>query len=244
MHTFDALRTELLRLKYHAAALAFEIKLRAYDRSLKANFNPDQPRVPAGHPDGGQWTRVAGSLTDISAARRRAGGLLRRIGDRLVKLTPEQQIRIDTYESQANAAITRVQELDPDWRPRSSLYDATAESAIRKAKDLVLEAEARLLQLGQQTPAGLIDLYRAQNNSRDLFGHETWPREKGTVGFSIFDGLPIFGMSSDAPPYRESDRISAVLLRDSLVHKYPDIMRTDNLGQNQTTLCFMQKRLF
>ena len=22
----------------------------------KANFNPDQPRVPAGHPDGGQWT--------------------------------------------------------------------------------------------------------------------------------------------------------------------------------------------
>jgi hypothetical protein len=26
----------------------------------KANFNPDQPRVPRGHPDGGQWTRAGG----------------------------------------------------------------------------------------------------------------------------------------------------------------------------------------
>jgi hypothetical protein len=27
----------------------------------KQNFNPDQPRVSAGNPDGGQWTRLAGS---------------------------------------------------------------------------------------------------------------------------------------------------------------------------------------
>src|SRR5262249_41671260 len=26
----------------------------------RSHFNPDQPRVPAGHPDGGQWTRVRG----------------------------------------------------------------------------------------------------------------------------------------------------------------------------------------
>jgi hypothetical protein len=26
----------------------------------KANFDPDQPRVPRGHPDGGRWTRIAG----------------------------------------------------------------------------------------------------------------------------------------------------------------------------------------
>lgn len=26
----------------------------------KANFNPNQPRVPAGNPDGGQWTRIDG----------------------------------------------------------------------------------------------------------------------------------------------------------------------------------------
>jgi len=27
----------------------------------KANFNPNQPRVPAGEPEGGQWTPVGGS---------------------------------------------------------------------------------------------------------------------------------------------------------------------------------------
>jgi hypothetical protein len=27
--------------------------------SIKANFNPDEPRVPAGHPDGGEWTADA-----------------------------------------------------------------------------------------------------------------------------------------------------------------------------------------
>ena len=37
----------------------------AYARNLvalgKAGFNPAQPRVPAGHPDGGQWTRDGGA---------------------------------------------------------------------------------------------------------------------------------------------------------------------------------------
>ncbi|MGD9614245.1 MAG: hypothetical protein AB7H90_11370 [Alphaproteobacteria bacterium] len=28
---------------------------------VKANFNPNQPRVPAGNPDGGQWTDAGGS---------------------------------------------------------------------------------------------------------------------------------------------------------------------------------------
>ena len=50
----------LLRLRWLAAATRFEIALRRHDRALKqaykAGFNPDQPRVPAGNPDGGQWT--------------------------------------------------------------------------------------------------------------------------------------------------------------------------------------------
>ena len=35
----------------------------------KANFDPMQPRVPRGEPDGGQWTRVEGwrSGTDVDA---------------------------------------------------------------------------------------------------------------------------------------------------------------------------------
>jgi hypothetical protein len=49
----------LLRLKWLAAATRFELALRRHNRALK--YNPDQPRVPAGNSDGGQWTSGGGS---------------------------------------------------------------------------------------------------------------------------------------------------------------------------------------
>jgi len=48
--------TAILRLKWLSAAARFELALRRHDRALKYGFNPDQPRVPRGNPDGGQWT--------------------------------------------------------------------------------------------------------------------------------------------------------------------------------------------
>jgi len=68
-----------LALEYEFAALRFKAALDAHDDMLrKASFNPSQPRVPAGNPDGGQWTDVTedegptdGSLESFSAARRR-----------------------------------------------------------------------------------------------------------------------------------------------------------------------------
>ena len=55
------LRTAALRLK---SALAAAELMAAGARVLallgKANFDPNQPRVPRGEPDGGQWTRVDG----------------------------------------------------------------------------------------------------------------------------------------------------------------------------------------
>jgi hypothetical protein len=51
----------LLRLKWLAAATRFELALRRHDRALKYGFNPDEPRVPAGVPEGGQWTSDGGS---------------------------------------------------------------------------------------------------------------------------------------------------------------------------------------
>lgn len=59
-----ALRTiqaALLHLKWLAAATRFEIAMCRYDRSVKAGFKPDQPRVPRGNPGGGQWTGEGGS---------------------------------------------------------------------------------------------------------------------------------------------------------------------------------------
>jgi hypothetical protein len=60
--------TELLRLRADTAALRFQLEMIKSARLLlKANFNPNQPRVPAGNPDGGQWTSV-GAATDRTRA--------------------------------------------------------------------------------------------------------------------------------------------------------------------------------
>jgi len=50
-------RTVILCLKCQLSALHFELALIKYVLVLRlASYNPDQPRVPAGTPDGGQWT--------------------------------------------------------------------------------------------------------------------------------------------------------------------------------------------
>ena len=48
-------RQELLRWKSDVLALRVEIRFQRLLRALKA-YNPNQPRVPAGNSDGGQWT--------------------------------------------------------------------------------------------------------------------------------------------------------------------------------------------
>lgn len=45
-----------------------ELKLDAFVRVLERRYRPDQPRVPAGNPDGGQWTRT-GDTEGSSRAR-------------------------------------------------------------------------------------------------------------------------------------------------------------------------------
>ena len=53
-------RQQLLRLKSELAALRVEIRFQRFMRALKA-YDPNQPRVPAGSSDGGQWTSGGGS---------------------------------------------------------------------------------------------------------------------------------------------------------------------------------------
>lgn len=48
-----SIKSNLLRLKWLAAAARFELAFTRHDRALKAGFNPDQPRVPAGSREGG-----------------------------------------------------------------------------------------------------------------------------------------------------------------------------------------------
>lgn len=54
-------RARLRRMRSLLWAQVVEAKLLDLERALKANFDPNQPRVPAGNPDGGQWTDAGGS---------------------------------------------------------------------------------------------------------------------------------------------------------------------------------------
>lgn len=55
----------LLRLRWLAGAARFERALRRHADALKANFNPGQPRIPAGQSGGGRWTSGSGGRTAL-----------------------------------------------------------------------------------------------------------------------------------------------------------------------------------
>jgi hypothetical protein len=59
-----------IRKAFEAAATLAKAELRA---ALK-KYNADQPRVPAGDPDGGRWTNTGGDVSSATIAGQRAGG--------------------------------------------------------------------------------------------------------------------------------------------------------------------------
>jgi hypothetical protein len=146
------------RLRHQLAMVDIEAKHRL--ALYHSHFNPTQPRVPAGHPDGGQWTRDGSSelgahtLSDATpdhdwlpnaqyASGRGRGTVPVRIGGQWVEMEP----------ARAQTALRRIREVDPTWRPReASYYGEGAESEIRKANDLADQAEAQLREFGEFPP--------------------------------------------------------------------------------------------
>lgn len=57
---FSASDARILRLKWRLAFNAWERKLGRWVEAAKAGFDPNQPRVPAGNSNGGQWAGGAG----------------------------------------------------------------------------------------------------------------------------------------------------------------------------------------
>ncbi len=49
-------------------AATVETNIRLLAEAVKANFNPNQPRVPAGTPEGGQWTDAGGGDTSSAGS--------------------------------------------------------------------------------------------------------------------------------------------------------------------------------
>jgi hypothetical protein len=124
-------------------------------------YSPDQPRVPAGNPDGGQWTNEGGSagpndsrvISDASpdpiepgqqyaASTRRGGG--GRCGS--LEPTPAQAARLAVAEARWQEAISRLQTFDPNWKPTPGLYE-TVEGQIANLEAQAKEAQNRLSEL-------------------------------------------------------------------------------------------------
>ena len=55
------LSVEVARLRWHHAALRFELSMLRHAQALRKKYDPNQPRVPAGSRAGGQWTSHEGS---------------------------------------------------------------------------------------------------------------------------------------------------------------------------------------
>jgi hypothetical protein len=64
-----SLTTKLLQMRCETAAMQLELALLRLRLALKAGFDPNQPRVPAGRPEGGQWTRIGGSAVGEGTTR-------------------------------------------------------------------------------------------------------------------------------------------------------------------------------
>lgn len=67
MPGLDPTATVLARFRYATSANRVLIAGERFRRVLKANFHPAEPRVPAGNPDGGQWTDEGGGGVSAGA---------------------------------------------------------------------------------------------------------------------------------------------------------------------------------
>lgn len=114
--------------------------------ALKAGFHPDQPRVPQGRPDGGQWIRVPGYAQIHRVSRRRASGGQIRIGGRSHPITPAQEAQLAQSYGAMRSALREVRELDPAWRPPAQAY-SSVEGLVSANRAIELEARFRIFQL-------------------------------------------------------------------------------------------------
>jgi hypothetical protein len=198
VHT-DTVSAQLLRLNWLLRASVVEAQLRELKRAVKAGFDPNQPRVPAGNGrPSGQWTRGGGGGGGTQVAQNfpRSGGSRNR--GNFEEPTPAQAARLVAAQSHAREVVRRVREIDPAWSPTPSLVDPNSVGGqISAAEADGEQAEAQLLELAQLPPNDLIDAYRRQQGM-DLFGEPIWSREQNTLATCRVGDIPLMGMNSGA----------------------------------------------
>ena len=156
--------------RYMRAGQEHDLLYRHFER-FERKYSPDQPRVPQGSPNGGQWTNDGGAgasgrndpriISDTApdsvnpsiqyAQNRPRGGFASVIiNGQQVEPTPGQQARLAVVEAQARDAIQHVRELDPKWQPMPSAYESVEGliGAYRSDAQQALERISTLQQVG------------------------------------------------------------------------------------------------
>ncbi|MCD0419676.1 hypothetical protein LOC51_20870 [Rubrivivax sp. JA1024] len=174
--------------------------------ALNYKYNPNQPRVPAGNPDGGQWTHGGGggnssSLDDrtghddprvlsdadpevvkpgqqYTQVRGRRGGGIILINGQQFDLTLGQQARLILEQSRAQAAIARVREVNPSWSPPKSAYQSP-EGLIRAYEADSVAAQARLTELAAK--GAIPGPYRGESLPARGAGHNFTAAERSEI---------------------------------------------------------------
>ena len=187
-----SVRIPLLQASWRMAAIGLALKLARLNIAFKAGFDPAQPRVAAGNPDGGQWadtgaSSAGGALSsrDIAANAKprwveggpgrlrlaqtssRGGGSRARGVGASEPLTPSQATRLAVSQARADAAVARARNVDPDWSPRPGVSQ-TAEGQIAHNNAVEREANAH---------------YAAVRTEQVLFGRFTVERTDGPGPF-------------------------------------------------------------
>lgn len=182
----------MLAIRWQLAALAFDAKMLRLALALKANFDPNQPRVPAGQPDGGQWTRVEGYARESD-----------RELQRIAQSEPQRPYTVNLDEEELRGGHTKrvhvgktdaelIDVLNRDWR---KAWIAGGEAFFfRPAQGSFLSLEAandlvnRVLEANRdrvdRAAAGEVDFIIAEKRFGYVTGKEAF-REDGRAAARI-----------------------------------------------------------
>ncbi len=271
-------------------SLRLQIKgLRQWMLLRKANFNPNQPRVPAGNPDGGRWAATGGTsllrqrirqnrrqrhqqdrLNRIRLAGRRGAFIIVRTGrNRLRVATPAQVNRYTFSVINARDALAQAHRIRPNWKPRPSFQTETIigdtlrnEFIAREALNFVRaqagassrhgprgnnppthgfeptpprSVESQLL---RSHPSEFFSTYRTIIGMPNTGNRIANAKSDGTLAVAEIGDQVFVGANSASPGYTLADEAAAKAIRGVLIQKYPDIMKTRNIGQKPNNALF------
>ncbi len=157
--TLADLRVKLSRLRMRTAALSFEVKLRRFSHSLETRYSPNQPRVPAGSPEVGQWTSGGGGsdiVQDYSPSNDLPGQIAQNdaadAGDGTLSQSPLAPLHPDsTYESDAKAKRSlQYRRQQPTDRIVESLKPGQEEALTVKPDGTIMNGNTRVKILGER----------------------------------------------------------------------------------------------